>query len=191
MSRPSTLSPRPLTLTASGFDKILDMTMVEIDAAGQVTVESCDPATGLDGTMVATNITKLAAADTAPPSDPAGLIATGADKNKIVLLWNASTDDIGVAGYNIYRGNTKIGKSPALIYTDSAGLEPCTEYCYQVEAFDGAGNVSANKSGQACAFDPRGIRTQRSLNAFQSDRNGLATSQISLSWTASTDDLSN
>jgi chitodextrinase len=173
-----------------GFDKILDMTMVEIDSSGQVTVESCDATTGLDGTMVATNITKLTATDTTPPSDPVGLVVTGADKNKIVLVWSSSTDDISVAGYNIYRDGAKIGKSPAPLYTDSAGLQPSTHYCYQIEAFDGAGNVSVNKSVQVCsatlgASDTALPSTPTGLTA------AISTSQISLSWTASTDALNN
>jgi chitodextrinase len=174
-----------------GFDKILDMTMVEIDASGQVTVETCDPTTGLDGTMVATNITNLAAADSAPPSDPAGLVATGADKNKIVLLWNSSTDDISVAGYNIYRGSTKIGKSPAPIYSDSAGLQPSSSYCYQIEAFDGAGNVSANKSLQVCAATLGTSDTALPSMPSSLTATAISSSQISLKWTESTDVVNN
>ncbi len=170
-----------------GFDKILDMTMVSIDAAGQVTVDSCDPSTGIDGTMVATNIINLAAADASPPSDPGGLVVTGADKNKIVLLWTASTDDIGVAGYNIYRDNTKIGKSPFPSYADSAGLQPNTPYCYQIEAFDGVGNVSVNKSGQVCATTLVNSDTALPSTPSTMTATPLSTSQIKLGWTASTD----
>ena len=122
-----------------------------------------------------------------PPSDPGGLLATGADKNKIFLVWATSTDDIGVAGYNIYRGNTKIGESPFPTYADSSGLQPLTTYCYQVEAFDEEGNVSINKSGQACAATLGNSDTALPSTPFNPAAAAISTSQISLSWSASTD----
>ena len=44
--------------------------------------------------------------DTTPPSVPSGLSASDVSSSQINLSWNASTDDVGVAGYNIYRGGT-------------------------------------------------------------------------------------
>lgn len=172
----------------AGFDRILDNTMVEIDAAGQVTIESCDPVTGIDGTTISTNIVNLAASDTIPPSDPGVPVATGADTNKIVLVWNAATDaGGGVAGYNIYRDNKKIGESPVPIYADSAGLQPLTTYCYQVEAFDGAGIVSVNRSAQACAATLANSDTALPSTPSNLTTTAISASQIGLSWTASTD----
>ena len=97
----------------TGFDKVLDNTHVAISTSGAVTVTATDPATGISGTMVSTTLTtNLTVADTAKPSDPSGLSVIPASANSVALVWNASTDNVGVAGYNIYRGGSKIATSP-------------------------------------------------------------------------------
>lgn len=57
------------------------------------------------------------------------------------LNWSASTDNVGVTGYNIYRNGVKVGTSPTNSFTDT-GLTPSTSYNYVVKAFDAAGNES-------------------------------------------------
>lgn len=81
------------------------------------------------------------ASDTVPPTVPSGLTATNITTTEISLEWNASTDNVGVAGYDIYRGGVKIADSVSTAYTDS-GLTPKTAYSYTVKARDSAGNVS-------------------------------------------------
>lgn len=133
----------------SGFDGVLDNTKVTISANGVVTVTATDPITGVTGTMVSTSLsTNLAVADTTKPSDQTGVTATPSSANSIDLVWQESTDNLGVAGYNIYRGGIKIGTSPYPTYRDAGLLS--SSYCYQVEAFDGAGNGSS-RSPQTCA----------------------------------------
>ncbi|MBB2913657.1 glucose/arabinose dehydrogenase/chitodextrinase [Streptosporangium becharense] len=79
--------------------------------------------------------------DTTPPSTPAGLHATGVTANTVTLGWNASTDDVGVTGYNVYRDGTRIATVPDLTATVD-GLTPDTAYSFEVEAFDADDNVS-------------------------------------------------
>lgn len=57
------------------------------------------------------------------------------------LNWSSSTDNIGVTGYNIYRGGVLVGTSPTNSFIDT-GLTPSTTYSYVVKAFDAAGNES-------------------------------------------------
>lgn len=172
----------------TGFDKVLDNTNVAVSSTGAVTVTATDPTTGISGTMVSTNLTNLAAADTTKPLDPTGLSAIPASTTSMVLVWNASTDNVDVAGYNIYRGTTKIGTSPYPAYSDT-GLASSTNYCYQVEAFDGAGNVSANKSSQACATTLAAADTSAPSAPTNLTATAISASQIDLSWTASTDNV--
>jgi chitodextrinase len=58
------------------------------------------------------------------------------------LEWNASTDNVGVAGYYVFRNGVTVATTAQAFYTDS-GLTDAATYSYFVEAFDLAGNVSA------------------------------------------------
>jgi len=81
------------------------------------------------------------AADASPPSVPTGLTATAVSSNQIDLSWTASTDNVGVAGYRVYRNGTHVGTAGSLSYSDT-GLSGATTYTYTVSAYDAAGNVS-------------------------------------------------
>ncbi|MEY9968030.1 chitodextrinase [Streptacidiphilus sp. MAP12-16] len=87
--------------------------------------------------------------DTTPPSAPANLTVTGTTSNSASLAWSAATDNVGVTGYDVYRGGTQVGTTSGTSYTD-AGLSASTAYTYTVKAFDAAGNLSA-ASGSATA----------------------------------------
>jgi chitodextrinase len=80
--------------------------------------------------------------DSSAPSTPAGVSATTTSASSIHLSWNPSTDNIGVAGYRIYRAGTQLGTAVSTSYSDT-GLVPSTTYSYTVAAYDAAGNVSA------------------------------------------------
>ena len=77
-------------------------------------------------------------ASTPPPSAPSGLNAAVAGPTEVDLTWTASTDDVGVAGYRIYRNGTLVGTSLTNSYADK-GLQPATSYSYLTVAYDAAG----------------------------------------------------
>ncbi len=77
-----------------------------------------------------------------PPSTPTNLQATVTTTSQIDLFWDASTCDIVVAGYNIYRNGAQIDTTTGTIFSDS-GLSPTTTYTYTVSAFDAVGNESS------------------------------------------------
>ena len=76
-------------------------------------------------------------------------MATAQTSAQIALSWDASTDNVAVTGYNIYRGGVKVGQVVTPGYNDS-GLTAMTLYNYKVSALDAAGNESA-QSTQASA----------------------------------------
>lgn len=83
------------------------------------------------------------------PSKPLNLIATVISSSQINLSWDASTDNVGVTGYNIYRGGVYL-KSVTSTSTTDTGLSSNTEYCYTVSAYD-ASNDESEESEQSCA----------------------------------------
>jgi chitodextrinase len=83
--------------------------------------------------------------DTEAPSVPQNLIATAVSSAQIDLSWDASTDNVAVTGYNVYRDNALVDTSPTNSYSDS-GRDPGTEYEYEVSAFDAASNESARSA---------------------------------------------
>jgi chitodextrinase len=82
--------------------------------------------------------------DTQAPTVPTGLTADSTTAGALSLSWTPSTDDVGVAGYTVYRNGTAIGTSGGSTpsYTDSTAA-PSTTYQYAVDAVDAAGNRSA------------------------------------------------
>jgi hypothetical protein len=83
--------------------------------------------------------------DTTPPSVPTGLTATAVAVSQINLSWNASTDNVGVAGYDIYRNGAYLTSVTGTSYSNT-GLTMGTTYSYRVAAYDAADNVSAQST---------------------------------------------
>ncbi|MBB5868130.1 chitodextrinase [Allocatelliglobosispora scoriae] len=81
-------------------------------------------------------------ADTTAPSTPTGLTSTGQTSSSVSLSWGASTDNVGVTGYEVFRGSTLVGSPAGTTFTDT-GLSASTAYTYTVKARDAAGNRSA------------------------------------------------
>ncbi|MEV6237555.1 cellulase family glycosylhydrolase [Lentzea sp. NPDC051838] len=85
--------------------------------------------------------------DSQPPSVPGTPAASGVTSRGLTLNWVASTDNVGVTGYDVFRATgsgsfAQVASSASTTYADS-GLTPSTTYRYQVRARDAAGNVSA------------------------------------------------
>jgi chitodextrinase len=94
--------------------------------------------------------------ETTPPTAPTSLSATAVNSLTVNLSWNASTDNVGIAGYQVYRNGVLVITlyQTSTSYSDTQ-LDPSTSYTYQLVAFDGAGNFSAS-SNQASATTPAG-----------------------------------
>ena len=132
-----------------------------------------------------------AAPDTQAPTVPTGASATAAGTT-VTVGWTASTDNVGVTGYEVHRSATSgFTPSPATkiatvtsgtTYTDSA--RPIGSWYYRVVAVDAAGNASAGSVEAAAAVaDSTAPSAPSGLGAT------VANQDVSLSWTASTDNV--
>ncbi|MPZ22717.1 MAG: serine hydrolase, partial [Dehalococcoidia bacterium] len=92
--------------------------------------------------------------DNESPTSPTRLEATAVSYTRVDLTWTAATDNIGVAGYAIYRDGVAIDivDGATLAYSDTT-VAASTTYSYAVDAFDGVGNRSA-RSAPAAANTP-------------------------------------
>ena len=76
-----------------------------------------------------------------PPTQPTGLTAQAPTQNRVDLSWTASTDNVGVVGYEIFRDGLSIAISTTNTYSDTT-VAANTTYSYSVAARDAAGNLS-------------------------------------------------
>jgi chitodextrinase len=130
--------------------------------------------------------------DSTPPTVPTALAAIAAGASQINLSWAASSDNVGVTGYLVERsqgsGSTtyiQVGTAAGTSFAD-AGLLAGTVYNYRVRATDAAVNLSGYSSVATATTtttaDTTAPTTPTALTAI-----AAGTSQINVTWTASTD----
>ena len=88
---------------------------------------------------------RIVTVDTGAPTIPVNVVATVVSSDQIDVSWNPSTDDVGVAGYQLFRDGAQIATTTSTTYIDT-GLLPATTYAYTVKAFDAIPNVSTSSA---------------------------------------------
>jgi hypothetical protein len=78
-------------------------------------------------------------ADTQAPSVPSGLTASVSKRTNVSLTWQAATDSVGVAGYEVWRNGARVKTIATTSYVETLANGT---YSYYVVAFDAAGNRS-------------------------------------------------
>ncbi|WP_433221014.1 fibronectin type III domain-containing protein [Dactylosporangium sp. CS-047395] len=127
-------------------------------------------------------------ADTTAPSTPTGLTSPSKTATSVSLSWNASTDNVGVAGYKVLRGGTQVGTATGTSYTDT-GLTASTAYSYTVQAYDAAGNTSASSSALSVTTSAGSSDTSPPTVPNGLTSPSKTSSSVSLSWNAATDNV--
>jgi chitodextrinase len=146
--------------------------VVALDAAGNASAQT-----------PSVSVTTPAAPDLAPPSVPLNLKAALTATGTVRLTWNASTDDVGVAGYAISRNGVALTTVTAASKTDTA-VKQGTAYSYAVAAYDAAGNTSARTAVVTISVPdttPPSVPANLKLTA--------GSKSVALSWSASTDNV--
>lgn len=123
-------------------------------------------------------------ADTEAPSIPTNIVASNITETGATLNWTASTDNVGVTAYDVYRNGSLIGSTGVTSFTVS-GLTVVTTYTFTVRAKDAAGNTSVASSGtNVTTIDT----TAPTIPANVVASNETQTT-IDLNWAASTDNV--
>ncbi len=130
-----------------------------------------------------------AASDTAAPTVPGNVRATGATTTSVSLAWDPSTDDVGVTAYGVYR-NGALAASPAGTSATISGLLCGTSYPFTVDAVDAAGNRSVQATLVATTSScPSGPDTQAPTTPTGLAKTSSTQTGITVSWTASSDNF--
>jgi chitodextrinase len=157
-------------------------TSVQPGSAHSYYVRAYDASGNVSGQSGAVNVSTPP--DTTAPTAPTGLNGTAASETRINLSWNASTDDIGVVRYRVFRDGAEIATSTATNYADTT-VQPGSTHSYHVTAEDSAGNVSGPSNAVIVSTpDTTAPTAPTGLTGF-----AASTTQVELSWTASSDNV--
>jgi hypothetical protein len=127
-------------------------------------------------------------ADTTAPSAPADLTAVGATSTTINLSWDASTDNVGVVGYQVFRdgGAVAIATVSTTNFSDT-GLGVGSTHTYTVKAIDAANNTSGASNTITASTQGNDVTPPTVPTALTAT--GSSSTTIDLNWTASTDNF--
>ena len=131
-------------------------------------------------------VTAPVSPDSTPPSAPSGLVVGAVTESSIALSWDASSDEVGVVGYDVFVDGSKVDTTGATSYTFS-GLACGTTYTLAVDAYDAAGNRSSRASlSSATSPCPDTVAPTAPSNLTAT---ATTLTSISLSWSASSDNV--
>ena len=124
--------------------------------------------------------------DTQAPTTPTNVAASNIQATSATISWTASTDDVGVTGYEVFRNGVSQGTTAGTSF-NATGLSPATSYTYTVSAFDAAGNTSG--LGSVTFSTLSGADTTPPSTPTNVTASSIQTTTATISWTASTDDV--
>ncbi|HTF10522.1 MAG TPA: glycoside hydrolase family 9 protein [Asanoa sp.] len=131
--------------------------------------------------------------DTTAPTAPGRPTASAVTATGATLSWAASTDNVGVTGYDVYR---EAGATDVLVGSPTAttfavtGLTASTSYAFYVVAKDAAGNRSAASAPvSVTTTDPPAPDAVAPTAPGQPTASTITTGAVTLSWAASTDNV--
>ncbi len=135
-------------------------------------VKARDAAGNLSAASGTASATTLVSTDSQAPTIPTDLTATAAGSTQIDLTWTASTDNVGVIGYKIYRA---VGSSTTFSFlaqvtgsnASDTGLTPNTTYTYKVSAIDARPNESSMSTPASATTSPSSGASSSDLSASQ------------------------
>ena len=154
------------------------------------TVQAIDAAGNASAQSTSASATTQAGADTTAPSVPTGLAGTAVSPTQINLTWNASTDNVAVTGYYVYLNDAILTTTTTTSFQHT-GLTAGTTYNYRVSSYDAANNNSAWTATPVSVTTPAATQTDTTAPSVPTGLAGTAvsTTQVNLTWNASTDNV--
>jgi chitodextrinase len=129
--------------------------------------------------------------DVQPPSLPTNFRTTGTGNNSISLAWDASTDDVGVVGYNVrWKALNSTSTTSTNVYNPLytiSNLLATTNYAISIRSFDASQNYSSWLPD--LIIGTTGADAEKPTVPSNVRVTGVTTNSVSLSWTASTDNV--
>jgi chitodextrinase len=178
------------SLVSSGTGTSYTFTGLSCGTTYTLAVDAYDAAGNRSGKgSVSASTAACPAADTTPPTVPQGQQITATTATSVTMVWLASTDNVGVAGYRVYLNNTLMGSTQNLTYTFT-GLVCGTTYTVALEAYDAAGNASNRALAQgpaATAACPPDTQPPTAPPALATT--GATQTSISIGWGPSIDNV--
>ena len=126
----------------------------------------------------------LAAGDRKPPTKPTNLRATSLTPHRVTLAWDPSTDNSGTFTYRVFVSWGSTTSLPQTQTSYSLSLVPANTYSFYVYAVDGSGNVSQRSNTLTVTTPPDTTPPSAPVVSLA----GVNPTEVSLRWTASTDD---
>ncbi len=122
--------------------------------------------------------------DGSAPSVPGNVHASATSSTAATVTWSASSDNVGVTGYDVFRDGAKVQTVGGTTTTfQDTGLAASTTYVYTVDAFDAARNTSSQSTGASVTTPAGGGGAAAAGRAARSRRAPRPTPTSWSSWT--------
>jgi len=135
------ISVTDLAVSGSGATVLISFGAGEPSATSAPSPEPPTASPSASASPMASPTATPSPVDTEPPTAPGSLAASLGKGKKLGLSWNASSDNLGVAGYRVYRDGVLLTTTTSTTFTDSLAGRSRT-FTYFVVTFDAAGNLS-------------------------------------------------
>jgi chitodextrinase len=134
------------------------------------------------------NTANVSTPDNEAPTAISNLSASNTSDSSTILSWSASTDNVGISHYQIYRDGVSIANNITATSYTATGLAAETAYSFVVVAFDDAGNFSSNSNVvNITTASSRDSEPPSAINNLAASN--TTTNSTRLTWSASTDNV--
>lgn len=135
-----------------------------------------------------TTLTGGGQTDTQPPTVPGGARVSGLTCSSVTFAWNAASDNVGVAFYDVFHDGQLIKSVSGSTLSTGLTVVPRAAWGLYVNARDAAGNVS--QASDTVRITPPACQDDSQAPTAPSGLRGTASgTTVTLNWTASTDNV--